>query len=95
MGAVREMDLHGIVTVLNTPFALDGTPDLEGLARHVQYAVSAGVNGFLVPAMASEVGYLTRDERRAVVATVIEACAGRVPVIGGATAPRQERRHMV
>ena len=95
MGNLRKSDLSGIVTVLNTPFALDGTPDLQGLARHVQYAVYAGVNGFLVPAMASEVGYLNRDERRAIVATVLESCAGRVPVIGGATAPRQERLGIV
>lgn len=95
MGDVREMDLSGIVTVLNTPFALDGSPDLEGLARHVQYAISAGVNGFLVPAMAAEVSFLTRNERRAIVATVIEACEGKVPVIGGATAPRQERLGIV
>jgi len=91
MGNLRRSNLSGVVTVLNTPFALDGTLDLAGLTRHVQYAIAAGVNGFLVPAMASEVGYLTRNERRAMVSTVIESCAGRVPVIGGATAPRQER----
>jgi len=95
MGILGKSNLSGIVTVLSTPFAEDGKPDLEGLERHVQYAVCAGVNGFLVPAMASEVGYLTRDERKAVVAAVIGSCAGRVPVIGGATAPRQERREIV
>jgi len=77
----------GIVTVLNTPFAQDGKLDFGGLARHVQYAISAGVDGFLVPSMAAEVSLLTRDERKAIVATVIEACDGKVPVIGGATAP--------
>ena len=95
MGTLQGKNPNGIVTVLNTPFTQDGKLDLEGLARHVQYAISAGVDGFLVPAMAAEVSLLTRDERKAIVATVIETCEGKVPVIGGATAPRHERLEIV
>ncbi len=47
--------LHGIVTVLNTPFSTKGEIDLPALKRNVNYALVAGVAGFLVPAMASEV----------------------------------------
>lgn len=86
------LDLHGIVTVLNTPFLDDDTLDLDGLRRNVHYAIDAGVAGFLVPAMASEVGALTAAERLALVETVVATAAGRVPVIGGASAPSQAER---
>lgn len=78
--------LRGIVTVLNTPFAADGTVDLNALVCHVEYALHAGVSGFLVPAMASEVGALTDLERETIIATVTDTVAGAVPVIGGASA---------
>lgn len=85
-------DLRGIVTVLNTPFNTDDSLDLPGLAKNVENAIRAGVAGFLVPAMASEVGALTESERAAVVRCTVETAAGRVPVIGGASAPDQAAR---
>ncbi len=85
-------DLRGIITVLNTPFNPDDTLDLPGLARNVENAIQAGVAGFLVPAMASEVGALTEEERAAVVQCTVETSAGRVPIIGGASAPDQAAR---
>lgn len=86
------LELRGIVTVLNTPFLDDDTIDLEGLRGNVRYAIDAGVAGFLVPAMASEVSKLTSRERRELVAGVVTECAGRVTVIGGASAPLQSER---
>lgn len=76
--------LFGIVTVLNTPFAEDGSIDISGLRRHVRYALDAGVAGFLVPAMASEVYKLSMDERLLMVDTVLEEVNGRVPLFAGA-----------
>ena len=78
--------LRGIVTVLNTPFTAEDGIDVVGLQKHVRYALDAGVAGFLVPAMASEVGKLNGAERRLVLDTVVEVVAGAVPVIGGASA---------
>ena len=85
-------DLPGIVTVLNTPFLADDSLDLDGLRTNVRYAIDVGVAGFLVPAMASEVGKLSARERTELVETVVTAAAGRVPVIGGASAPLQSER---
>ena len=76
-------DLRGIVTVLNTPFTHVGGVDYDALAAHVEYAVSCGVAGFLVPALASEVFSLTPDERDRILKTVIETSANRAPVIAG------------
>jgi dihydrodipicolinate synthase/N-acetylneuraminate lyase len=55
--------LHGIVTVLNTPFSAKGEIDFSALQKNVGYALDAGVAGFLVPAMASEVYKLSETER--------------------------------
>lgn len=78
--------LHGIVTVLNTPFTAADAVDVDALQAHVEHAIGAGVAGFLVPALASEVTKLTEAERRLIVRAVLEAARGRVPVIGGASA---------
>jgi 4-hydroxy-tetrahydrodipicolinate synthase len=76
--------LFGIVTVLNTPFRIDGTIDFPAFKRNVEYALEAGVAGFLVPAMASEVYKLSEKERLEMVTAVLEEVNGKVPVIAGA-----------
>jgi len=75
--------LSGIVSVLNTPFTVDNKVDSDALATNVQEAMHAGVAGFLVPAMASEVLKLTADEKLSMVETVLETVNGRIPVFAG------------
>jgi dihydrodipicolinate synthase/N-acetylneuraminate lyase len=90
---VKELlDLRGIMTVLNTPFTAEDALELSGLRRNVRAALEAGVAGFLVPAMASEVDRLSAAERRSLVETVLAENAGRVPVIGGASAATAAER---
>jgi 4-hydroxy-tetrahydrodipicolinate synthase len=84
--------LRGIVTVLNTPFTDDDRIDTKSLARNVLAALDAGVSGFLVPAMAAEVGKLSEQERALMVKTTVDTVNGRVPVIGGASAPDADTR---
>lgn len=76
--------LKGIVTVLNTPFTKNDTIDLNALKKNVNEALKAGITGFLVPAMASEVYKLSEMERLNMVATVLETVGDQVPVIAGA-----------
>ncbi|MFT3675421.1 MAG: dihydrodipicolinate synthase family protein [Chitinophagaceae bacterium] len=83
--------LFGIVTVLNTPFTQNNELDLHSLRRNVRKALQAGVAGFLVPAMASEVYKLSVDERLRMVDAVLEEVNGRVPVIAGAGETDMER----
>lgn len=85
-------DLRGIITVLNTPFTMDDTIDVEGLRKNVRVALDAGVVGFLVPAMASEVGKLSEDEREFLVRETVELARGRAAVIGGASGPDSDSR---
>ncbi len=75
--------LHGIVTVLNTPFTTLGSIDFHALKKNIIDAMQAGVAGFLVPAMASEVQKLSFEERLGMVNCVLQAAEGKVPVIAG------------
>lgn len=76
--------LFGIVTVLNTPFKTDDTIDIHAMRRNIGEALKAGVAGFLVPAMASEVYQLSESERIKMVEVVLEEVQNKVPVIAGA-----------
>jgi len=75
--------LHGIVTVLNTPFMDGDKIDFFALEQNVTEALNAGVAGFLAPAMASEVQKLKIDERLAMVDCVLQTTGGKVPVFAG------------
>lgn len=86
------LPLRGIITVLNTPFTVQNQIDLDAVRKNVRYALSSGVAGFLVPAMASEVFKLSEQERLELVHNVVEEVNGKVPVIGGASAPQADDR---
>ncbi|NMC03844.1 MAG: dihydrodipicolinate synthase family protein [Candidatus Lokiarchaeota archaeon] len=88
----RLVDIRGIITVLNTPFTSDDAIDITAIKRNVQEAIDAGVAGFLVPAMASEVDKLSDAERGAMIVATLDVARGKVPVIGGASAPTAEAR---
>ena len=79
--------LHGIVTVLNTPFTDSDEIDFHALKQNVEEALAAGVAGFLVPAMASEVHKLTLNERLDIVDSVLQTVDGKVPVFAGTASP--------
>ena len=78
--------LHGIVTVLNTPFNANNEIDYPALQRNVREAIKAEVAGFLVPAMASEVQQLSQSERLKMVDCVLETVNGKLPVFAGSAA---------
>ena len=88
----NRLQLDGIVTVLNTPFNEKGEVDLAAVLANVHRAIEAEVAGFLVPAMASEVGKLTDREREEIVTAVLEENRGRTTVVGGASAGEQKQR---
>ena len=76
--------LKGIVTVLNTPFTADDKIDITALKRNAEEALKAGVAGFLIPAMASEVYKLSDTERINMVSAVLDVAGEKIPVIAGA-----------
>lgn len=80
-----SLSLSGLGTALVTPFLSNGEVDLATLAQFVRWQIDSGVQ-FLVPCGSTgEASALTEDETLAVVRTVVEAAAGRVPVFAGCT----------
>jgi 4-hydroxy-tetrahydrodipicolinate synthase len=84
------LEFSGVFSVLPTPFDAQGRFDAASLRRVVESFLGAGVNGFTALGVTSEVSRLTEAERQAVLATVIEAARGRVPVVAGTTAEGRE-----
>lgn len=78
-------ELAGVLPVLPTPFAPDGSPDEDGLVNVVEYCVQAGVDGVVYPGNASEVQSLTVDERIRLVGVVSRCLGGRLPLVVGLT----------
>jgi 4-hydroxy-tetrahydrodipicolinate synthase len=78
--------IHGVFPVLPTPFTDANAPDQAALARLVDFALGAGVDGIVYPGMASEVETLAPEERAAMVAALGAHLAGRVPFVVGASA---------
>nr|WP_306263922.1 dihydrodipicolinate synthase family protein [Pararhizobium sp. IMCC3301] len=78
--------LTGILPVLPTPFAADGTVDTAATKALVQFAVEAGVSGVVFPGFASEVETLTSTERAALLKIVADNALGHVDVVAGASA---------
>jgi 4-hydroxy-tetrahydrodipicolinate synthase len=74
----------GCGTALVTPFTSDGALDEPAITRLARRQVDAGMH-FLVPCgTTGESPTLDACERRRVVELVVEAAAGRVPVMAGA-----------
>lgn len=82
--------LFGVLPVLPTPFAVDGSVDGAAMARVTQFALDAGADGVVFPGVASEFDYLNTQERRALVEIVGRTLAGRKPLIVGASAATPE-----
>jgi 4-hydroxy-tetrahydrodipicolinate synthase len=76
---------EGCGTALVTPFTDAGELDLRALRALVEWQIAEGID-FLVPCGSTgEAQTLDEREREQVVSTVVEAAAGRVPVMAGAT----------
>jgi 4-hydroxy-tetrahydrodipicolinate synthase len=78
--------LHGVYPYLVSPIDAAGRVKRETLARLVDRLIEAGVHGLTPLGSTGEFAYLTRDQKIEVVATVVEAARGRVPVIAGVAA---------
>jgi 4-hydroxy-tetrahydrodipicolinate synthase len=74
---------EGIIPAVTTPFDAAGEVDHAALAANVTALLDAGVHGIVATGTMGEAGSLSTAERRAVVAAVVEAVEGRVPVIVG------------
>jgi len=77
----RPARYQGIFPVVPTIFNADGTLDLAGQKRCVDFMIAAGSHGLCILANFSEQFMLGDDEREILTRTILEHVAGRVPVI--------------
>src|SRR5580700_7178555 len=79
------MQVRGCGTALVTPFHPDGSVDENALRNLVAWQVESGID-FLIPCgTTGETPTLSREEWLCVIDTTIDAVAGRVPIVAGAT----------
>lgn len=75
--------LKGSMPALVTPFK-NGQLDIDTLKRLVEWHIDQGSHGLVPVGTTGESPTLTHDEHETVVAEVVKAAAGRVPVVAGA-----------
>jgi 4-hydroxy-tetrahydrodipicolinate synthase len=78
--------VHGVYSVLPTPFTSTSDIDAPSLRKVVDLAIAAGVDGLTSLGVTSEVARFTEAERREVADIVLTQVNGRVPVVVGTTA---------
>ncbi len=77
--------LRGCGTALVTPFTDAGEVDYPALTALAQWQIAEGIDFLVACGSTGEAQTLSEDERERVVACVLEAAAGQVPVMAGAT----------
>jgi dihydrodipicolinate synthase/N-acetylneuraminate lyase len=81
---VRKVEqLQGVLPALISPLQRDGTADVPAIHRLVEHVLGGGVHGLLALGSTGETASLDESSRRTVLGAVVEAAAGRVPVICG------------
>jgi 4-hydroxy-tetrahydrodipicolinate synthase len=74
---------HGVFPYLVSPVGADGAVRRDVLARLSRDLIDAGVHGLTPLGSTGEFAYLDAGQRSAVVETVVDAAARRVPVVAG------------
>lgn len=77
--------VDGVYNITPTPFKADGSLDLESLARLTRFIVDKGVDGMTILGVLGETAKVLEPERDEIIATVLEAADGRIPICVGAT----------
>ncbi len=78
--------MQGIYNIVPTPFDESGAVDEASLRRLIEFVIGTGVDGLTILGFLGEAAKLSEAERAQVIDVTVEAAAGRVPVVVGATA---------
>ncbi len=73
----------GTGVALVTPFKKDFSVDVEALRRIVNHVIDGGVEYLVVLGTTGEPATLSQDEKELVIATIVEANNGRLPLVLG------------
>ena len=80
---VSDAHFHGVFPYLVSPVDSAGEVKTDVLARLCEDLIKAGVHGLTPLGSTGEFAYLSWPQRRRIVEVVVEAAAGRVPVVAG------------
>ncbi len=73
----------GTGVALVTPFKKDFSVDVEALTKIVNHVIDGGVEYLVVLGTTAETATLSNDEKELVIATIVRANAGRLPLVLG------------
>ncbi|MDE3209415.1 MAG: 4-hydroxy-tetrahydrodipicolinate synthase [Pseudomonadota bacterium] len=77
------MDILGSICALATPFAADGSVDLDAFGRLLDYQIAGGTQAVVVAGSTGEAHMLEHDEFDRLLVYAVERAAGRIPVLAG------------
>jgi 4-hydroxy-tetrahydrodipicolinate synthase len=83
--------MKGVHAAIVTHFDADLKVDHDAVAAEVNRLLAAGIHGIVPNGTVGEGGSLSREERRAVIETVVGASAGRASVCAGISAATAEQ----
>lgn len=83
---IPEKDWRGSFAIPMTPFDDHDRIDEEVLRGEIEFCITCGTRGIVVPVLVSEFQALSEAERRLMVRIPVEVSAGRVPVIANVAA---------
>ncbi len=76
-------ELIGTGVALITPFNKDFSVDIAGLKNVVNYNIDNGIDYLVILGTTAESATLSKEEKQLVIKTIIEANAGRLPLVLG------------
>ena len=79
---MAKIDLHGVFPPITTPF-IDGKVAYDKLASNVEKWSRTGLKGFVVLGSNGEYVYLSEEEKRTVVDTVVQSATEEMLIIAG------------
>ena len=77
------LDISGSITALATPFAADGSLDLDAFRRLLDQQLAGGTQAVVVAGSTGESHFLEHDEYERLLGFAVKHVNGRIPVIAG------------
>ena len=81
LNAETGKSLRGAFMILATPYTASNSIDYDDLRDEVEFLDLCGVHGMVWPQNASELSYLSKDERMRGMEVIAEAAKGRKPAL--------------
>ena len=80
---MADQDPRGVYTIAPTPFEEDGSLDTGSLSTLTNFLIDLGIDGITILGVMGETSKLVEAERDQVIAGVVEAADGRIPICVG------------